>query len=82
LQAASSARKVSFFASTFSTIASMTMSQSDRASRLVVVERRARAASRSAPGSFPFSTALASEPSMRARPFFARSSVTSRTSVR
>src|SRR6266542_2419027 len=48
LQAESRARKVSFFASRFSTIASIKMSQSASSSRLVVVESRARAASRSA----------------------------------
>ncbi len=44
-------------------------------------ERRFHAASLSAVGSLPFSTALPSEPSIRESPFFTSASSTSRTTV-
>ncbi len=72
---------MSFLTLRFSTIASIRRSQSAMSSRLVVEAIRFHAASRSAAESFPFSTALPSEPSMRAKPFFTSSSVTSRTTV-
>ena len=81
LQTRSSVPKASVLASRLSTIASRTMSQPERSSSRVVVDSFARAASRAAASSLPFSTARAIEPSMRERPLRPRSSVTSRTRV-
>src|SRR5690349_17629037 len=59
----------------------MIRSQSARSSSRVVDEIRFHAASRSAAASLPLSTARPSEPSTRDSPFFASSSLTSRTTV-
>ena len=81
LTTSSRAEKVLRFSSRFSTIASTTTSQSARAARSTVPERRETASSRAAASSLPFSTALPREPWIFPSPFSSSSSLTSRTTV-
>src|SRR4051812_42183577 len=73
--------KIFFFSSRFSTIASITMSQSARSSSFTVPERRDSVSSRAEASSLPRSTALPSEPPIFWIPLSTSSSVTSRTTV-
>src|SRR3954471_3271391 len=73
--------KIFFFSSRFSTIASITMSQSARSSSFTVPERRDSVSSRTGASSLPRSTALPSEPPIFWIPLSTSSSVTSRTTV-
>src|SRR5438874_3060218 len=77
----SSSRKSTFLSARSSVIASITMSTLRMSATVVVNVSRLRAASRSAGWSFPFSTSLASDFSMPARPRLSTSFETSRTIV-
>ncbi len=75
----SSSPKRAFFASSSSTIASITTSQPASSATLVVKLRRFQAASRSSAESFPFSTARSMDLAILPRPASSSSSLTSRT---